>query len=214
MSRRALGDGLLLVQLLCTGVFGGSQFIRMQHSVQGVGVMWFLFWEIFLLLNLVLAVKAHRAQPSRVTAQTIISYAAWTAVITMDLALIILRHTSTYDRHETATLMLGITCILLTVAWSECKDLGVRDPMVRGWMAVSCKAVPQVVLACKLWSEGSAGMAGAAILTGHITVLTRLCQLGLSLREAGWDRNRRALVLAESANELTWCLVTAAWWWA
>ena len=54
-------------------------------------------------------------------------------------------------------------------------------------------------------------MAGAMLLTGHIGIMTRLGQLWFAIREAGWDRNRLGVVLSETANEVTWILVTVAW---
>src|SRR5512135_1989327 len=73
-------DILFAVQIGFTFIWGGSQFLRLLSSVQGVNISWFLSWLAFLLLNLVLAFKAHASQPSRVTLQTILSYAAWTAM--------------------------------------------------------------------------------------------------------------------------------------
>jgi hypothetical protein len=101
--------------------------------------------------------------------------------------------------------------VLLTLAWGKIKRLPFTDPMVSGFLAVCFIGLPQLTLAYKIFTEGGAGMAGAMLLAGHIGIMTRLGQLWFAIREAGWDRNRRGAVLSETANEVTWILVTVAW---
>ena len=59
--------------------------------------------------------------------------------------------------------------------------------------------------------RGGAGLAGAAVITGHITILPRLGQLWFSIKEAGWDRNRHGSALSELANEASWLVATLVW---
>ena len=73
------------------------------------------------------------------------------------------------------------------------------------------KAIPQLALAYKIAMRGGAGLAAAAIITGHITILARLGQLWFSIKEAGWDRNRRGSAFSELANEISWLAATAVW---
>jgi hypothetical protein len=48
-------------------------------------------------------------------------------------------------------------------------------------------------------------------VTGHITILARLGQLCCSIKEAGWDRNRRGSALSELANKVSWLVATLVW---
>jgi hypothetical protein len=210
-STRLIADALFGVQLLFTFIFGGSQFYRMLTTRQGVNLTWFVSWLIFLLLNLVLCIRAHQNQPSRITLQTIFSYAAWTVVVAADLAVMLWKGTHIWGETDTVTAIIVGLGVVLTVGLAYRLDLGIVDPMVKGWLAVFFKAVPQLALAYKIFRMGGAGLAAAAVITGHITILSRLGQLWFSIQEAGWDRNRRGSALSELANELSWLVATAVW---
>jgi hypothetical protein len=83
--------------------------------------------------------------------------------------------------------------------------------VIRGYLAVFFKGVPQLTLAVNILMVGGAGVSVFGILTGHITICSRLGQLVMSLREAGWDRNRKGSLISEIANEGSWIVVTIAW---
>jgi hypothetical protein len=68
-----------------------------------------------------------------------------------------------------------------------------------------------LALAYKIFMQGGAGLATAAVITGHITILSRLGLLWFSIQEAGWDRNRRGSALSEVANEISWLVATLVW---
>jgi hypothetical protein len=210
-TRQLTADALFGVQLLFTFIFGGSQFYRMLTTSQGVNISWFLSWLIFLLLNLVLCIRAHQNQPSRITLQTILSYAAWTFVVAADLSVMLWKGTHVWGRTDTITATIVGLGVALTLALSYRLELGLVDPMVKGWLAIFFKAIPQLALAYKIFLRGSAGLAAAAVITGHITILSRLGQLWFSIKEAGWDRNRRGSALSELANEASWLVATLVW---
>lgn len=211
MTTATIGaDLLFVVQVVCTVIFGGAQFKRILKTTKGLSVTWFLFWELFLILNLVLAFDAHAVQPSRVTWQTLASYLLWTVVVTADLAVLLWRWPG-WKRGDTITVLLSGagTIVLLLIAFITKQSLA--DPMMKGWLAVFCKAIPQVMLACVIWNQRGGGPPMATIITGHVTVSTRLGQLAFSIAEAGWDTSRIASAFSEAANELSWILVTVFW---
>lgn len=210
-ARQLTTDALFVVQLCFTFIFGGSQFYRMLTTQQGVNLSWFLCWLIFLLLNLFLTIRAHQNQPSRVTLQTVLSYAAWTLVVAADLAVMLWKGTHVWGRTDTITIFIVGLGVALTLALGSRLRLGIVDPMVKGWLAVFFKAIPQLTLAYKIYLKGGAGLAAAAVITGHITILARLGQLWFSIKEAGWDRNRRGSALSELANEGSWLIATLVW---
>ncbi len=212
-QKRMIADLLLGVQIICTLIFGGSQFIRLLTTSQGVSISWFGFWLAFLLVNLVLAVRAHKTQPSRVTLQTIISYSVWTLMVAADLIVMIAKGTGTWDVHDTRTAVFAGLGIAVVLSAAKLRNFSIADPIVKGWLAVFFKGVPQLVLAYKFFLVGGGGLAGAAVITGHITILTRLGQLYFSIKEAGWDRNRTGSAISELANEISWILVTLIWLW-
>lgn len=204
-------DALFAVQIGFTLIWGGSQFLRLLSSMQGVNISWFMSWLAFLLLNLVLAVRAHHNQPSRVTRQTILSYVAWTAMVLADLGVMLWRGTHVWDGTDTVTALLVAAGLAVTLLVAYRLNLGLVDPMVKGYLAVAFKAIPQLALAYKIFMMGGLGLSPVAVVTGHITIMTRLGQLWFSIREAGWDRNRRGSALSELANEGSWIVATLAW---
>ena len=164
-----------------------------------------------LLLNLVLAVRAHRNQSSRVTLQTILSYVSWVTMVTLDLGVMVVKGTGTWNGRDTATTVCAIVGVVMTLVVANRKQLAITDPMVKGYLAIFFKAVPQLILAYNVFMMGGNGLAAVAIVTGHITIITRLGQLGFSIREAGWDRNRIGSAISEIANETSWIVVTIVW---
>jgi hypothetical protein len=210
-KQKMTADLLFGVQIVCTLIFGGSQFLRMLSTSQGVSVSWYGSWEVFLLLNLILAIRAHRNQASRVTFQIIMSYAAWVAMVTLDLGVMLVKNTGMWNGRDTVTTMCAVVGVATTLAVASCKRLAITDPMVKGYLAIFFKAVPQLILAYNMFMVGGNGLAAIAVATGHVTIFIRLGQLYFSIREAGWDRNRTGSAISEIANETSWIIVTIVW---
>lgn len=204
-------DTLFVVQVLCACILAGSQFFRMLNTVEGVNFAMFLTMEVFFGINLYLAIMADRAQSSRVTRQTVATYAIWTALIASNIAAILWNGGYQWGGTDTITFALtglGVAGTLIVAARHQ-RDYA--DPIVKGYLAVFFKGTPQLLLAVKILMEGGAGTPGIAIIMGHITVCIRFGQLAFSIREAGWDRNRIGSLISELANEASWILVTIAW---
>ena len=210
-KKQLTADFFFVLQLLLAAVSGGSQFIRLLTTSQGLNISWLASWLAFLLINLALTIKAHRVRPSRVTLQTVCSYAVWTLVITANLALLLWKGDAIWDAKDWVTTMVVILGLLLTLVWSRWRDLPWTDPMVSGFFGVCFIGLPQVTLAYKIYQVGGAGLAAGMLLAGHVAIMTRLGQLWFAIREAGWDRNRLGAAVSEAANEITWLLVTIAW---
>ncbi len=209
--QRYLGDTLFYVQLLCAIGFGVFQGILMLETTQGVSLTWLVFWGIFLLINLSLSVRAHEVLPSRIARQTVIIYAAWATMMAGNTAIYLWRDSVIWTAVDTWTTLIALVGIALTLFIGRRHALGVTDPLVRGYLAVFFKGVPQLTLAANIAFVGGAGVSMFAILTGHFTICTRLGQIFMSLREAGWDRNRKGSLISEIANEFSWIVVTIVW---
>jgi len=201
LRKKMFADLLFGVQIICTFIFGGSQFLRMLTTSQGVGISWFATWQLFLILNLVLAIRAHHNQPSRVTFQTILSYVAWATMVTLDLGVMFWKGTWMWNERDTATLILATMGVIVTLIIARQKQLAITDPLVKGYLAVAFKAIPQLIMAYNIFVLGGSGLAGMAVGIGHVTILTRLGQLWFSIREAGWDRNRIGSAISEVLNK-------------
>ncbi len=211
VTKKLTADFCFALQIALALVSGGSEFLRLLSTSQGVNLSWLASWLAFLLINLTLTIRAHRSQPSRVTLQTVLSYAAWTTVIAACLGALLWQGTELWDAKDTLTagaVGLGVVAI----GWqARRRGLNLTDPLVNAGFAVCFIGLPQLTLAYKIFTVGGEGMAGLMLLAGHLGILTRLGQLWFALREAGWDRNRQGAALSELANEGTWLLVTLAW---
>lgn len=208
---RLLADCLFVIQVLCASAFGVAQYRTMQTSVEGVSTTWFLFWGVFLVVNLVLAVNAYRAFASRIAVQTVIIYAVWTLVCGAVLLELLLTEAARWTHVDEVTAVITVAGCICAVLIGRRRGLAMSDPLVRAGFAVFCKAVPQLTLAWNIWELGGAGISAVAFAVGHITICMRLWQVWLSIREAGWDRNRLGIAIGEAANEVSWIVATAVW---
>ena len=102
-AKKLTADAFFVLQITLALISGGSQFLRLLTTSQGVNVSWLACWLIFLLINLELTLRAHRSRPSRVTLQTVLTYGAWTLVIAANLALLLWRGTESWDGKDTVT---------------------------------------------------------------------------------------------------------------
>jgi hypothetical protein len=210
-KKRLTTDFFFVLQLFLAAVSGGSQFVRLLTTSQGLNISWLASWLAFLLINLALIIKAHRVRPSRVTRQTVCAYGAWTFVIAANLTLLLWEGTEVWDAKDWVTTIVVILGLLVTLAWSRWQGLPWTDPLVSGLFGVCFIGLPQVTLAYKIYQVGGSGLAAGMLLAGHVAIMTRLGQLWFAIREAGWDRNRLGAAVSEAANEITWLLVSIAW---
>jgi hypothetical protein len=209
--KRLTADFFLVLQFCLAAISGGSQFVRLLTTSQGLNISWLASWLAFLLINLAPTVRAHLAHPSRVTLQTVLSYGVWTLVIAANLALLLWKGTALWDTKDSVTSLTVILGLLTILVWTRWQKLPWSDPLVHGLVGLCFIGLPQVTLAYKIYQVGGAGLAGGMLLAGHVAIMTRLGQLWFAIREAGWDRNRLGAAVSEAANEVTWLLVTMAW---
>jgi hypothetical protein len=210
-TKQFTADSLFLAQIGLALVFGGSEFLRLLNTSQGIPLFWLASWLAFLLINLVLTIRAYITCPSRVTLQAVSCYALWTVIIASDLVVLFVKGTDIWRAADTITAMIvaaGIAAILL---WGRRRGHGLGGPIVHGYLGILFIGIPQITLAYTIFQEGGQGLAGAALLASNFSILIRLGLLGFAIAEAGWDLNRKGAALSESANEISWLLVTLAW---
>ncbi|MGR8949191.1 MAG: hypothetical protein ACU84Q_14170 [Gammaproteobacteria bacterium] len=210
-NHRVLGDLLFYLQMFFAMSMGVSQAWKMLQSTEGIIFTWFAFWGLFLAINLSLSYKAHLLQPSRITKQTVIVYATWTVLMAANIIVFLWKDIDIWTPVDTLTSTIAGAGIGLTLGIGKLNKLPLLDPIIRGWIAVMFKAVPQLTLAYSIWIEGGDGLAPVAVVVGHITICTRIGQILLSLREAGWDRNRIGSAISEISNEASMIILTIVW---
>ena len=106
ITKKTTADAFFALQLVLALISGGSEFRRLLSTTQGVNLSWLASWLAFLLINLALTIRAHRRQPSRVTLQAVLTYAAWTTVIAACLGAMLWNGTDLWDAKDTLTAIL------------------------------------------------------------------------------------------------------------
>lgn len=204
-------SGLLtIVQIMAAMGVGFSQYSVMQDSIAGVSITWLAFWLSFLITNLVIAVSATKAFPSRTARQTVVIYAVWSIVIAGTLVNLLVLGAE-WKQLDSLTATLTLAGVILSIIWAKLRGISISDPFVLASFAVFFKGIPQITLAWLIFQEGGDGLSSYAVLFGHVIIGLRLFQIGLSIREAGWDKNRRCIFLGEAANGLSWLIATMVW---
>lgn len=210
LKRKLIADFLFLVQIICAFILCGSQFFRFLETTKGQLLSMFLIMEAYLCLHLMLAVDAHRAQPSRVTRQTLWTYAIWLTLIGSNIAAIF-NGSYQWNQNDTRTATLALLGTALVFAVMKLRGIGLQEPILKSFLAMLYKALPQFIMAFEVAQKGGAGVPAAAVITGNITILIRIGQIWFAIREAGWDRNRVWLCVSETMNEVSWATVSVVW---
>ncbi|KND51877.1 MAG: hypothetical protein ABA06_01290 [Parcubacteria bacterium C7867-001] len=211
LPKKTIADLLFGVQLVGAVIFCGAQFLRSLEDVHGVSIVQFALATTFVVFNLLLGIGAHRAQPSRVTMQGIVTYIVWVAMLTAVVVAVATNREYRWSIQDSVTLGIAVVLTIGTLGFGALQGRPIRDPMTLAFLAIASKSMPQLLLVWSILEQGGSGIPAASIIVGHCTILIRLGQIYFMVREAGWERNRVWLAVSESAAELTWIATTTAW---
>jgi hypothetical protein len=210
-KKKLIADLLFGVQIIGAFVLAGSQFFRLLDTTKGQLLSMFLGVEAFLCFNFLLAVSAHRAQPNRVTRQILWTYVMWLVLMGTNIVAVFLNGNYRWSQNDTRTTTFAVFGTLLVFALMKIRDIGFQDPMPKSLLAMSCKALPQFLMALEIAQRGGAGVPAAAIIAGNVTIFVRIGQLWFAIREAGLNRNLVWLCASEVVNEVSWATVSIVW---
>lgn len=211
MSQK-LNDTVFYGQIVLALLFWGFQMEHMlNYSTRGLSTSMFAFTGAFIGISLFLAIGAHRAQPSRVTTQVVWLYSFGTVIYVSFLWVLLAKTEALWDVHDTLTGIIVGGCIATLLLYASVRNIPKLDPLMRGAYSLVFKAIPQTIMAWKIFTVGGQGLNLVMIVTFHILTISRIFQVWQTVREAGWDRNRTGLLLSEIGNEISWSLVTIAW---
>jgi len=208
-----LGDCVFLIQIGTAVVIGITQFLRLLETTEGQLLSRFFVVEVFFILHLLLALAAHRAQPSRVTIQTIWTYVAWLGTFGLSaLGIFLSAGGYMWSLRDTVTVLIAIVGACVVFLGMRVWKIPLSDPMPKGVLAIFYKILPQFVLAFEIMLNGAAGIPGATIVAGNVSPVVRVVQVWFSVRESGWsERNRRWLFVSEVLATIGWATVSIAW---
>jgi len=209
-KKQTTTDLIFGFQVICAVGFGGGQFLRMLDSVRGVSGAMFVFSLTFLFINLYLAIKGYGVKRTRVIVQLIAFMALGVAVYSGLLVLLIVKG-GFWDGNDKVTSLLVLVGVSASLLVGKSRGLNWKDPIIKGWLALSFKAVPQLMMAWKIAIVGGTGVSGIFILTFHLLTLSRILLIFWEIQKVGWDRNRKGMLVSEIGNELSWVVVTTTW---
>jgi hypothetical protein len=210
-SKRHTADLLFWVQIICAGIICSAQFVRLLETTEGQLLSLFVSLEIYLCFHIILALRAHRALPSRVALQALAMYWVWFLLIGTNIVALFINgeyEWSTNDTRTTALVSVGVVTVLVFVTL---RSVPLLDPVVMSFLAMTFKVLPQIVMAFEVARVGGAGLPGISIVISVFTLSVRVGLLWLSILEAGWERNRTWLFISEVMNGLSWALVIFVW---
>lgn len=175
-----------------------------------------MLWQGFMAFNVMLAYGACRSAAKvagpegdhkrRISRQVLFGYSLGFLLNGSNLILLISRGASFREVDHTTFIAAGLGLLLvLAMYWKN-----LLDPMAKGWYALLCKAVPQVLLAVSFWQVGGSAMPLVTLIAGHGIIVTRLIPIFVSYLKQK-DPHTRGLLLSEGSNEASWLLVTLAW---
>ncbi len=212
-----LKDILIWAHMIIALPFWWAQFSHMYNmSTQGVSISNYIITEIALLINFYLVVKLHGKNSSRLTYQIILIYVLGFVTYASFIVVMIVKDLGVWDHKDTITVLLVITLIVITtiIFWARERKIynTIKDPLQKGIYSAMVRSAPQIMWAWKVYTDGGAGLHPIMIAGFHCMTLIRIVQTLITIREDGLDRNRKGLLIAESANELSMILVTIIWW--
>lgn len=207
-SRKTLvADLLFWVQIVLASWFSIPQFFSLILSVEGQSLSMQFVILGFLLLNLSLAFNAWRKEPVRGTAQLVIIYVMWVFYVFSNIIAIFINGRYVWSVNDYITCYSVGTGTLIILSFCYWKKLGLKQPITKGLLAINFKAVPQIMMAMKIISEGGKGIPLETIIVGNIGVLLRIYQIIAFIRKG----DRKWLLVGEISNEITWAIVSIAW---
>jgi len=203
-------DKLFALQIILAYLFAGAQITKLFRNTGGMTVTWMLFADVFILLNLWLAMKAHREVKSRDTWQARAIYLNWAVLGTfMALQGLILCPWTRADSIVSTFITIGAAGI---ISWAYSQQRKLDDPVVRGLLIGIFRVVPHCyIIYCISRAGSGSGYAGIAVLAANLTASLRIVTLGISVYHSGWNRNVTAQLVSECANEGSWLCVTGVW---
>ena len=210
-KKQMISDALFWVQIVSAVVFCGAYTLRSLRDVTGSSAAQVGLVAMFLVFNLALGIGAHRAKPSRGTRQLITTYAVWLVLVIILIGVVVTNSDYRWNEKDTTTLVTAMALTIAILVIGGIKNLSPGDPMMKGYLAIAYKSVPQILLAWKFLTEGASGTPAISVWVGHATILVRLGQVYFTVKEDGWDRNRLWLAISETANEVSWIVVTIVW---
>ena len=206
-------DILFVVGLLTALLWCGAQAVKALTTTQGVSLAQYIAFSFGFMIQFALALEAKRksvVDHRRIITQQVYLFTAWSTCSVLLIAVVMTRDGYTWSTADSTIAKLASAGVAATAVWAFYTKKPHDDAVVRAWVNISLKSLPQFLLIMKIWSEGSAGITTVAIVLGETSILTRLIPLSVSLRTEGVSRDKIWLFVSDTVNLVSWT-VTVVW---
>lgn len=198
---------LFWFQIIMAWFYSIPQVISLINGrTKGLNLAIYVIFIIYLSLSLSLSISAYKNHKDEIRKQTIIIFSQW--VIFIGIILLLGFERLTWSAGDTIVVVIIFILSIISTWYFH----GIKHPYSKGFMAMWCKGIPQIWLACTiLQAHGGGGLPLVTLVAGHATAIPRLFQIILSGKRGGWDKSVKGLMMGEGFNVITWIITTIAW---
>jgi uncharacterized membrane protein YdcZ (DUF606 family) len=189
----------------------GSQAKRALTSVEGISLAQYAAFGLGFSVQLMLALAALNQKRTRLMVQLAILFGTWTFFSGMLCAVVIFGTDYRWSPTDTNITLFSVAGIGMTMIYMVVSGKPLSDAAVKGWMNIILKSIPQFMLASKVWADGSGGLTEVAIVTGSLSIISRLGPLTHMLLTTGGVRDEKWLWVTDAVNLASWLSVTVVW---
>jgi hypothetical protein len=197
--------------VLLVPVFGWTQCEKMLTSTQGVSISMFLLAGLFTVTLTWLAVSAFIKQRNKMSLQIVIIYLLGVLVYVSMIVVAVIKGQYQWDGRDTLATILVSILVIVIIKVAYHKNLKWHDPIVKGFLALTVRVVPNLMMATKIWVSGGSGVSLWFVVIYNTLTLLRITQIVLTAGKNGWNRNLRGMIIGEIGNLLSWLVVTVVW---
>lgn len=189
----------------------------LKGKTEGLTLVVYITMITFFFMGLTLAHSSYKEKRVKKRLQLVIVYAQ--LVILIGVSIVVWINRIPWVLGDTivsiAVYALVISSIGLSHLYMDVKGSvkeRLQDPMVRAFMAIWCKAVPQLWFAWTMIDQGgSGGMPLVSLIGVHFNGWPRFIHVVLSGKRDGWDRATKGLFIGEFANVSTFTIASIVW---
>lgn len=199
---------LFWFQVVMAWVLAVPQIISLLHGkTEGLTLTLYVLYEAYLVVSLLLSIESWRAnKEDKDRWRTIFIMGQWTVLVGVIFFCGVGKIAWT-SIDTIICCLAGALSIFCVIHFG-----GFHDPFAKGWIAVCCKALPQLYISyCMLLAGGADGFPLITLIAGYATAISRWLQIESAGQSGGWDRPTKGLRLGELSNVLTCIVMNIVW---
>lgn len=199
---------LFWFQVVMAWVLAVPQIVSLLHDkTEGLTLTLYVLYEVYLVVSLLLSIESWRAnKEDKNRWRTIFIMGQWIFLVGVIFFCGVGRIPWTLADTVVCCLA-GVLSVFSIIHYG-----GLKDPFAKGWIAVCCKALPQLWISYHMLAVGgAAGFPLITLIAGYATAIPRWLQIESAGKSGGWDRPTKGLRLGELSNVLTCIVMNVVW---